>query len=145
MCTRGLPDIYTLSPRASGVYIRQTTRAHGVGNCNKYSEMSEVPATVTRMPMDTIILYCHDVALIYLTRTYYIIHYYYLTLYILLRHSSVTITTVLDILRGGTDGLDPLCHSTFGSLCRLTLRLLGCQSIISCTWITLWIIIGGCF
>ena len=31
--TRGLPDIYTLSPRAcgpcaSGVYIRQTTRAH---------------------------------------------------------------------------------------------------------------------
>ena len=35
MCTRGLPDIYTLSPRAcgpraSGVYIRQTTRAHGI-------------------------------------------------------------------------------------------------------------------
>ena len=35
MCTRGLPDIYTLSPRACGprassVYIRQTTRAHGI-------------------------------------------------------------------------------------------------------------------
>ena len=35
MCTRGLPGIYTLSPRAcgpraSGVYIRQTTRAHGI-------------------------------------------------------------------------------------------------------------------
>ena len=35
MCTRGLPDIYTLSPwacgpRASGVYIRQTTRAHDI-------------------------------------------------------------------------------------------------------------------
>ena len=33
MGTRGLPDIYTLSPRACGpralgVYIRQTTRAH---------------------------------------------------------------------------------------------------------------------
>ena len=35
MCTRGLPDIYTLSPRACGpwalgVYIRQTTCAHGI-------------------------------------------------------------------------------------------------------------------
>ena len=35
MCTRGLPDIYTLSPRACGpralgVYIRQTTHAHGI-------------------------------------------------------------------------------------------------------------------
>ena len=30
MCTRGSPDIYTLSPRASGAYIRQTTRAHGI-------------------------------------------------------------------------------------------------------------------
>ena len=31
MCTCGLPDIYyTLSPRASGVYIRWTTRAHGM-------------------------------------------------------------------------------------------------------------------
>ena len=35
MCTRGSPDIYTLSPwacgpRASGVYIRQTTRAHSI-------------------------------------------------------------------------------------------------------------------
>ena len=28
MDTSGLPDIYTLSPRALGVYIRQTTRAH---------------------------------------------------------------------------------------------------------------------
>ena len=28
MGTRGLSDIYTLSPRALGVYIRQTTRAH---------------------------------------------------------------------------------------------------------------------
>ena len=28
MSTRGLHDIYTLSPRALGVYIRQTTRAH---------------------------------------------------------------------------------------------------------------------
>ena len=35
MCTCGSPDIYTLSPRAcgpraSGVHIRQTTRAHGI-------------------------------------------------------------------------------------------------------------------
>ena len=35
MCTRGSPDIYTFSPRAcgpwaSGVYIRQTTHAHGI-------------------------------------------------------------------------------------------------------------------
>ena len=30
MCTCGLPDIYTLSPRASGVHIRQITRAHGI-------------------------------------------------------------------------------------------------------------------
>ena len=35
MGTHGLPDIYTLSPRvcglqALGVYIRQTTRAHGI-------------------------------------------------------------------------------------------------------------------
>ena len=29
MSTRGLPDMYTLSPRASGVHIRQTTRVHG--------------------------------------------------------------------------------------------------------------------
>ena len=33
MCIRGLPDMYTLSPRAcgpraSGVHIRQTTHAH---------------------------------------------------------------------------------------------------------------------
>ena len=33
MCTRGLPDIYTLSPRACGpralgVHIRQTTHAY---------------------------------------------------------------------------------------------------------------------
>ena len=35
MCTRGSPDIYTLGPRACGpqalgVYMRQTTRAHGI-------------------------------------------------------------------------------------------------------------------
>ena len=35
MGTRGLPDIYTRSPRAAGpraegVYIRQTTSAHGI-------------------------------------------------------------------------------------------------------------------
>ena len=35
MWTRGSPDIYTLSPRACGpralgVYIRQTTHAHGI-------------------------------------------------------------------------------------------------------------------
>ena len=28
VCTRGLPDMYTLSPRALGVHIRQTTRVH---------------------------------------------------------------------------------------------------------------------
>ena len=39
MCTRGSPDVYTLGPvalaacdRDSGVYIRQTTRAHGIYN-----------------------------------------------------------------------------------------------------------------
>ena len=30
MCIRGLPDMYTLSPRASDVHIRQTTHAHGI-------------------------------------------------------------------------------------------------------------------
>ena len=35
MCIRGLPDMYTLSPRACspralGVHIRQTTHAHGI-------------------------------------------------------------------------------------------------------------------
>ena len=30
MGAHGSPDIYTLSPRALGVYIRQTTRAHGI-------------------------------------------------------------------------------------------------------------------
>ena len=35
MCTHGLPDIYSRSlratgPQALGVYIRQTTRAHGI-------------------------------------------------------------------------------------------------------------------
>ena len=30
MFNRGLPDMYTLSPRASGVHIRQTTRVHGI-------------------------------------------------------------------------------------------------------------------
>ena len=30
MGTGGLPDIYTLSPRALGVYITQTTHAHGI-------------------------------------------------------------------------------------------------------------------
>ena len=30
MSTRGLPDMYTLSPRALGVHIRQTTRVHGI-------------------------------------------------------------------------------------------------------------------
>ena len=37
MCTRGLLDIYTLSPQACGqsafgVYIRQTTRVHDLNN-----------------------------------------------------------------------------------------------------------------
>ena len=37
MGTSGLPDIYTRSPRAAGpraegVYIRQTTSAHGITN-----------------------------------------------------------------------------------------------------------------
>ena len=30
MSTCGLPDMYTLSPWASGVHIRQTTRVHGI-------------------------------------------------------------------------------------------------------------------
>ena len=46
MCTCGLPDIYTLSPRAcgpqaSGVYIRQTTRTHGI--TTKYNAYNYVP------------------------------------------------------------------------------------------------------
>ena len=28
MCTRDLPDMYALSPRASGIHIRQIPRAH---------------------------------------------------------------------------------------------------------------------
>ena len=28
MCTRDLPDIYALSPRASGIHIRQIPRTH---------------------------------------------------------------------------------------------------------------------
>ena len=47
MCTRGLPDIYTFSPRAcgpraSGVYIRQTTRAHGITTKCTYKLMVSV-------------------------------------------------------------------------------------------------------
>ena len=38
MCTRGLPDIYTLSLCTLGVYIGQTTCAHGV--TIKYCEMN---------------------------------------------------------------------------------------------------------
>ena len=34
--THGLPDMYTLGPWASGVHIRQTTRAHGI-TCIMYS------------------------------------------------------------------------------------------------------------
>ena len=34
--TCGSPDIYTLSPRALGVYIRQTTHAHGITIKYKY-------------------------------------------------------------------------------------------------------------
>ena len=30
MGTSGLPDIYTRSPRAEGVYIRRTMSAHGI-------------------------------------------------------------------------------------------------------------------
>ena len=30
MSTHGLPDMYTLSPWALGVHIRQTTRVHGI-------------------------------------------------------------------------------------------------------------------
>ena len=30
MSTSALPDMYTLSPRASGVHIRQTTHVHGI-------------------------------------------------------------------------------------------------------------------
>ena len=42
MCIRGLPDMYTLSPRACGpralgVHIRQTTHAHGITiTCNYF-------------------------------------------------------------------------------------------------------------
>ena len=40
MCTHGLPDIYTLSPRALGAYIRQTTHAHGITiTCYKPSSL----------------------------------------------------------------------------------------------------------
>ena len=42
MGTSGLPDIYTRSPRAEGVYIRQIMSAHGITNiyqsmCNHVS------------------------------------------------------------------------------------------------------------
>ena len=30
MSTRGLPEMYTLSPRVSGVHVRQTTRFYGI-------------------------------------------------------------------------------------------------------------------
>ena len=59
MCTRGLPDIYTLSPRAytlspracgpwaSGVYIRQTTSAHGITiNCNTIANSYTQPLLI---------------------------------------------------------------------------------------------------
>ena len=50
MCTRSSPDIYTLSPRAcgpraSGVYIRQTTRAHGIAI--KYATDSDIKLFAT--------------------------------------------------------------------------------------------------
>ena len=40
MCTHGLPDIYTLSPCALGVYIRQATRAHD-NHLNTYAECTK--------------------------------------------------------------------------------------------------------
>ena len=53
MCTRGSPDIYTLSPRALGVYIRQTTRAHGI--TIKYERFTHA-CTYTCIRLDTFIL-----------------------------------------------------------------------------------------
>ena len=48
--TRGLPDIYTLSPHTSCVYIRQATRVHGITikytlgypGCEKYINESNL-------------------------------------------------------------------------------------------------------
>ena len=38
MGTRALPDMYALSPRASGIHIRQSTRAHVITyTCNTFT------------------------------------------------------------------------------------------------------------
>ena len=52
MCIRGLPDMYTLSPRAcgpraSGVHIRQTTHAHGITITCSYMYMQGIVTAPT--------------------------------------------------------------------------------------------------
>ena len=42
MYIRGLPDMYTLGPRASGVHIRQTTHVHGI-TCTVAKEDQSFP------------------------------------------------------------------------------------------------------
>ena len=88
--------------------------------------MNRTAVTVAWIPTDT-------TTLINFTNAH-ILSYIILLHYI---YNSVTIA-ILDILWGGMNDLDPLCHSILGSLCCLTLRLfvlLECQSI-------LWIIIS---
>ena len=51
MCTRGLPDLFTLSSQAcgsqaSGVYIRQTIHAHGI--TINYNILPDVVVNITR-------------------------------------------------------------------------------------------------
>ena len=41
MCVCGLSDMYTLSPQASDVRIRQTTHAHGIKTHNSESRGQE--------------------------------------------------------------------------------------------------------
>ena len=56
MCIHGSPSIYTLSPQALGVYIMQTTCAHGITIryilCISYNTgKSALPDKHTQMPV----------------------------------------------------------------------------------------------
>ena len=46
MFTCSLPDIYTLSPQALGVYIRQTAHAHGITIRYVFGELRLILNTV---------------------------------------------------------------------------------------------------
>ena len=72
----------------------------GIGDCNRYSEMSEVPPTVSYADADGYHCYSLNTTCTLLFNAHPIRNYITSYIITILRHSSVTIVTVLDILRG---------------------------------------------